>query len=147
MKVRRRPRPDVAGKLDKMLFPVLVRRRMREVELTPGATAFSFGECPRCGGMANGMLSNTYEVFAVDCQNCGLPGATSVITIWNVAAKVQAGNHPSDTDEALVMAIRGGVEATIWQGDVLVAHYTPGDDDTGTCIYFYNGRCDTITLF
>lgn len=94
--------------------------------------------------MANGMLSDIYQVFALDCQNCGLPGATSVITIWNVAAKVQAGNHPSDTDEAILMAVRGGVEATIWQGDVIIVHYTPGDDDTGPCIHFYNGRCHTI---
>lgn len=82
------------------------------------------------------MVSTSGAVFAVDCRKCDLPGATSVLTIWNVQARVQAGNHPSTTEEAIEMAKRAGVEATVWQGDVLVAYVSPVDG-----VHMLNGHC------
>lgn len=138
VRVRRRPRP-----LD---LPEDKRRSdpRRSISFEPSEeilhkTSFQFDVCPRCQSMAPALCSiTTGDVFAIDCTVCGLPGATSIITLWDVAMRAQAGNHPCDFEDALVMAHRGGIESTIWQGDVLLAHFSPIDG-----VHYFNGRCST----
>lgn len=137
MKVRRRPRPQNDN-------PFVQRRTdpRRQMSFEPdeyvlSKTSFAFDVCPRCLAMASALCSiTTGDIFAIDCTTCGLPGATGIITLWDVANAAQAGNHPCDFEEALMMVHRGGIETTIWQGDVLLAHFSPIDG-----VHYFNGRC------
>lgn len=119
------------------------RRRLRVVSTIAtvgdiGVDDFHFLECPRCRAMTSGVRTRDEAISIVDCIECGLSGLTNELTIWNETTKMQyrLDPHPEPLRQAVDAVKRGGVEATVWEGDVLIAAYEPKVGVT-----YLAGRC------
>lgn len=102
-----------------------------------------FDECPRCGAMADALVTSDGELFAIDCRSCCLR-ASSAVTIWNESHRYRLPlsggiTSVSDAVDFLLTLKVDEFDYSIWEGDVKVASVV---HKLG--VLYHAGRCHVV---
>lgn len=100
-------------------------------------TTLNFGQCPRCGGMAN-VAEGEQLNAVVHCPSCLLSACPPIMTIWGEVLRCELhSDKPMLTiADGIERIKRSGAAGQVWIGDVLVASWSPKG---GT--WCHNGHC------